>query len=271
MNTTDATGAPDRPTRGRTAWLVLGSIAAVLGVLLGVGWFLGALGNDTRTISKTFDDGRIATIDVATGSGEVIVVGDREPGTGIAVRPRLTDGLFDGRHSEEIQGDRLVLRADCPIFFSLRCDVRVVVHAPPSIDVVVATDNGDARVRRLDGTVQVSSDNGDIRADRMTGDLRFSTDNGDVVGVAIESQVVRSDTDNGDVTLDFATSPQEFTATSDNGDLLVRLPQEEDVAFVLVTETDNGSVTTPIRTDPSSARRITARSDNGDITIRYAA
>jgi hypothetical protein len=51
---------------------------------------------------------------------------------------------------------------------------------------------------------------------------------------------------------------------------MVRLPHDDDVAYVLVTETDNGSVTSPIRTDPGSDRRITARSDNGDITIRYA-
>lgn len=33
--------------------------------------------------------------------------------------------------------------------------------------------------------------------------------------------------------------------------------------------TDNGDAATPIRTDPSARRRIVARSDNGDVTVRY--
>ena len=99
--------APDAPRpRGRTAWLVLGGFAAVIGVLLGLGWTLGALANETRTITREFDDDAITTVDVASGSGEVLVVGDREPGTGIEVRTRLTDGLWDGRHSEKVVGDR---------------------------------------------------------------------------------------------------------------------------------------------------------------------
>jgi DUF4097 and DUF4098 domain-containing protein YvlB len=262
--------APDAPRpRGRTAWLVLGGFAAVVGVLFGVGWTLGALANETRTITREFDDDAITTVDVGSGSGEVLVVGDREPGTGIEVRTRLTDGLWDGRHSEEVVGDRLEIRADCPFFFSVRCDVRIEVHAPRTMDVVVKTDNGDAQVRRFDGSVQATSDNGDIRAEDLAGPVRFSTDNGDVVAGDLRSSTVDSETDNGDVALDFTDPPLDVLADSDNGDLLVRLPRD-DVGYALVTETDHGTITTPIRTDPESERRITARSDNGDITIRYA-
>ena len=263
------TAPVERPARGRRFWLVLGSVAAVAGVMFGVAWTLGALANETRTLVFSYDDADVSTIDVATGSGEGVVVGDREPGTGIEVRTRLTDGLWDGRHSERLRGGRLELRADCPYFFSVRCDVRVEVHAPPSIDLVLRTDNGDVRVRRIDGSVDAASDNGDIRVRRLSGDLRVSTDNGDIVAGDLTSAHVRSDTDNGDVTLEFVASPRTVSASSDNGDLQIRLPRDGRVAFALRVETDNGSTAMPIRTDPGSDRRITAQSDNGDITIRY--
>ena len=88
--------APDAPRpRGRTAWLVLGGFAAVVGVLLGLGWTLGALANETRTITREFDDDAITTVDVASGSGRG--AGRRRPSSpapGIEVRTRLTDGLL---------------------------------------------------------------------------------------------------------------------------------------------------------------------------------
>jgi hypothetical protein len=226
-------------------------MAAVLGILFGLGWVLGALANETRTVVHRYDDRLVDVVDAASGSGDVVVVGDRRPGSGIVVRVRYTDGLLGNRHHERRVGRRIELRADCPFLWSVRCDVRIEVHGPPGLTVIAATDNGDVRLGHLSGTVRVS------------------TDNGDVTGTDLRTPSLTSETDNGDVTLRFATPPRRVSAASDNGDLQLRLPQGDDVAYALATRTDNGDVDTPIRTDPGSPRTITATSDNGDIAIRY--
>jgi DUF4097 and DUF4098 domain-containing protein YvlB len=101
------------------------------------------------------------------------------------------------------------------------------------------------------------------------GDLSISTDNGSVNARGISSDRVAVDSDNGDVSLGFQRPPSSLTTHSDNGDVTVALPNGG-AAYALHTVTDNGDVSTPIRTDPTSARRIRATSNNGDITIRYA-
>ena len=65
-----------------------------------------------------------------------------------------------------------------------------------------------------------------------------------------------------------ARAPRSVRAESDNGDVVVIVPRGSELYAVDAT-TDNGDAATPIRTDPSARRRIVARSDNGDVTVRY--
>jgi DUF4097 and DUF4098 domain-containing protein YvlB len=117
--------------------------------------------------------------------------------------------------------------------------------------------------------VALTSDNGDLHVSNLTGALTMTTDNGDVAATGLTSPSVRLGTDNGSARLSFAQPPASVTTNADNGDVVVHLPTPG-VAYDLHTSTDNGTVSTPIRTDPTSGRRISATSDNGNITIRYA-
>jgi DUF4097 and DUF4098 domain-containing protein YvlB len=256
------------PPRGRRAWLVLGSVAAVAGLGLGVLWTVSALGHETRTVARSFDAAKVRSLDVDAGDGDVVVLGDAET-TSVDVRLRITEDVFGSDHSIRLRDDgRLDIRTGCHVFWSFHCGFRIEVHVPRNTVVQVRTDNGDVRVSGIDAPTGLATDNGDVRVEDVAGDLRLSTDNGDVVGIGVRSPTVTSETDNGDVSLAFGAPPRDVRAASDNGGLDLRLPAGDD-AYAVHTETDNGSVVTPIRTDPTSDRRITATSDNGDIAIRY--
>ena len=152
---------------------------------------------------------------------------------------------------------------------SVHCSVDVTAHVPAGVRLVVTSDNGLQQVRNMSGNVTASSDNGDLRVSNVSGALTMTTDNGDVTATALTSPRVRLDTDNGSARLSFDQAPTSVTTHADNGDVTVGLPAP-DVAYDLRTMTDNGTVSTPIKTDPTSSRRISATSDNGNITIRYA-
>jgi hypothetical protein len=48
------------------------------------------------------------------------------------------------------------------------------------------------------------------------------------------------------------------------------IPDEGAIAYKVDAESDNGTVSFPVRTDPDGERTITAQSDNGDVTVTYA-
>ena len=120
----------------------------------------------------------------------------------------------------------------------------------------------------VDGAVTAGSSNGDVTGTRLGGEAQLTTDNGSVEGVDLTSDDVVGSSSNGDVELEMARAPRSVRAESDNGDVVVIVPRGSELYAVDAT-TDNGDAATPIRTDPSARRRIVARSDNGDVTVRY--
>jgi hypothetical protein len=72
------------------------------------------------------------------------------------------------------------------------------------------------------------------------------------------------------VRLEFLDPPDDVVASSDNGSVEVVIPDVGAIAYRVDAESDNGTVSFPIRTDPDGDRTITATSDNGDVTITYA-
>jgi DUF4097 and DUF4098 domain-containing protein YvlB len=80
--------------------------------------------------------------------------------------------------------------------------------------------------------------------------------------------VVAADSDNGRVSLAFASAPTTVTATSDNGRVEVVVPDTADT-YRVDAQTDTGSTDVGVRTDPTSDRSITAETDNGSVSVRY--
>jgi hypothetical protein len=271
---------PDRPDRpdGRPAgpaarpavrrlWQIGGSLAAV-GVLgMGTMTYVSQLAHEEETVVRHFDGSGLRLVDVHDTAGRVEIVGTR--GDDVRVQAHVGHGLRSTGHSERIEGDRLVLRATCPIIGSNFCGVTYVVEVPEDVDVRVRSDQR-ITVTDIHGDVDVNTDDGSVEVARIEGDVELSSDNGRVTATDLRSATAHAESDNGRVELGFLDPPTDVTATSDNGSVEVVLPDTQD-DYVLDVSSDNGTAASPdIRTDPESPRTVTASSDNGDVTVRYA-
>jgi DUF4097 and DUF4098 domain-containing protein YvlB len=102
----------------------------------------------------------------------------------------------------------------------------------------------------------------------LSGRLTIGSNNGSITGSGLTADTVTAETDNGSITLEFVEPPATVDARSDNGGVEVVLPDTEDFYDLDIT-TDHGEVSRDIRHDPTSTRRITIETNNGDVTARY--
>ena len=253
--------------RARTAWKVAASITAVVVLLWGLSLAVTQIAHEEHTTSTEFDAGGLSTLDVRIDSGSLTVVGT--DGDVVKVTARISDGLRATSESQTMNGDRLELRASCPGFLSNFCTVDYTVEMPSRMSVRARLDNDGIRLTGTTGDIDVRSANGGITV-RGSGDgtVLAHSDNGNVTGTDLRAGVVEAHSDNGEVSLGFLDAPRAVEATSDNGDVTVTVPDDAS-AYTVTTSSSNGSTAAPVRTDPGSSRRITAKSSNGDVLVNY--
>lgn len=251
--------------RSRVAWLVIGSVFAVALLTFGTLQVAVAVAHDEHTEVHTFPASAVSTIDIRSDGGAVRIVAAQSDM--VRVVARVSDGLRPTSHSERLAGDQLDLHSSCPPMLSDFCRVDYTVSAPRDVSLVINADDS-VRLSGVVGAIDATSNNGDIHALHAAGPLRLHSDNGSIDATDVRSQTFDASTDNGSVNAAFAVAPISAGAASDNGSVTIVVPQG-DAAYNVNAHSDNGSVSTPIRTDPTSTRTITARSDNGDVTVRY--
>lgn len=188
-------------------------------------------------------------LDVTTDNGEIQIRGGG--GDEITVRSVVVErNQGDAEYSLDIEGDRLVVHGECDARWWDRCSVGFVVTVPSDFEVDIETNNGRVEVSDVDGEIRVETDNGAIDADRLG------------------SAVVDTRTDNGRIRLAFDEAPTMVSAASGNGAIAVRLP-DLDLEYAVDADSSRGRVDVDVRTDPAADRRVTARSDNGEIDVEY--
>jgi hypothetical protein len=249
------------------AWKAVGGLLAVGTVGWGAFNVVTLVAHEERTEVMTYAAADVSVIDVQSSAGSVTIEGT--PGRDeITVTARISDGLRETGERQALVDGRLELRASCPVIGSDWCNVKYTIEAPAGIEVRAGTDNGRLTVHGVDGPVELQADNGSVDVADLPGDLTIGADNGSITGTRLTAANVTVETDNGSITLDFAEPPTTVDAQSDNGRVEVVLPDTEDF-YNLDIATDNGQVSRDIRTDPTSSRQITIRTDNGNVTARY--
>jgi hypothetical protein len=248
-------------------WKAVGGLLAIGTVGWGAFNVVTLVAHEERTEVTTYDAADVRVIDVDNGAGSVTIEG--APGRDeITVTARISDGLRETGERQELIDGRLELRASCPAIGSDWCNVKYTIETPADVEVRADSDSGRLTVRQVDGPIDLHADNGSIDVADVPGPLTLGADNGSITGRQLASDTVTAETDNGSITLDFVAPPTTVDARSDNGRVEVVLPDTEDFYSLDIT-TDHGEVSRDIRTDPTSSRQITIRSDNGDVTARY--
>jgi hypothetical protein len=255
------------PVGVRFLWKLFAGILILGALTWGAYQIVTLLAHEERTEEQSFAAAGLTTLDVDGSSGSITITGT-ETET-IHVTARISDGLRKTGESRRVVGNTLQLHNTCPNFGSDWCRVDYEISVPRDLTVVVRSDNGSVDVSGLTSPVNIDTDNGSVDLAELSGEVHVSSDNGRIDAVRLRAQTVTASTDNGRLTLEFAVPPTTVVATADNGRITVVVPND-DTAYRVETETDNGSRNVTVNEDDGSTRTITARTDNGSITVRPA-
>src|SRR5690606_4194406 len=153
------------------AWLALGSVAAVLGLLFATLQVVERIAHEEHDESIVIDDPAVAVLDVSTQGGRVEIIGADVDD--VRIDARVSDGLLDTRYTHEVVGDQLQVRVRCrgPISQWCRADLRIVV--PRDLEVKVRSTDDSMALRSLDGRVDAFSSNGSVEAEALAGPARL--------------------------------------------------------------------------------------------------
>ena len=227
--------------------LVLATLASL--AVAGCGVSVSFDDGDTtrRVVTETVDGDGLRRLDLRTDNGAVEIRGSERADVDVRVVLRERhEG--DGEYSIDVDGDRLTVDGECDDGWFGNCSVGFVVEVPTGFEVDATTENGRITVSEVEGDVRLRSDNGAIDAD------------------GLHASVVDARTDNGRIRLGFRAAPTGVTVDTDNGAIVVRVPDSAG-GYAVDADTGNGAIDVDVRIDSSAERFIVAHSDNGSIDI----
>jgi hypothetical protein len=237
------------PVGVRGFWSAFAALLILPALVWGPYQVVTLLAHEQRVESQSFPAVGVVRLEINGASGSIqIEASERDT---IEVRAEISDGLRKTGESRKVVGDTLQLHSTCPNFGTNFCSVNYRVQVPRDI------------------ALDLNSDNGSIRLSNVSGPLKLSMDNGRVEGTQLRSAAVTTDTDNGSVRLEFAAAPTMVTATADNGDVEIVVPNDG-AAYNVATHTDNGSETVEVPRDSASSHTVSIRTDNGSASVRVS-
>ncbi|MEV4438734.1 DUF4097 family beta strand repeat-containing protein [Streptomyces sp. NPDC049577] len=203
---------------------------AVLAAAVTGGALLSGCGSPTTESSSYTVDGRITSLRVKTSGGAIDVVTGSGSTVKVTETLRYSDDKPKTRH--ETEGGELVLTgpSDCGGggIGGSTCEVSYRVEVPSALAATLQSDGGDITV---DGGV----------AGKLT---------------------ARSD--GGSVKAGFAAAPDSVDVDSSGGNVTLRVPEG---SYAVDAATGGGDQKVGVKTDPSSAHKVRARSDGGRISV----
>lgn len=237
-------------------------------ILVVIGWtglnLVNLLGMKTVTESLSFALSGARHVSVDTGSGSVTVTSGsveevevmRTSRYGLA-RPQYIDGATD---------EGVALGGHCSPTIGFNCTVSYEITVPADVSVDLASGSGTIRVSGIHGDVVARAGSGSVLADGLPGALTLRSSSGTVRATGIDATTVTASTGSGSVLLDFTTAPRDVTARSGSGGVRIGVPPGSGPYRVDAT-TGSGTRTVDVRTDPSSAKTITAHIGSGDVAV----
>jgi hypothetical protein len=176
-------------------------------------------------------ENRRGSIDIQPGApGRIRIVAVKEILAGTSAERRRFDD--ETQVTSGIENGTLVVRVTYPAsisvrlnFFDLfngfelpRCDVRLTIEVPPSLDVTLRSSSGDLSTQGIAGSQSLESSSGDIEVQGASGSLVTVSSSGDVTAHDIARGRLRSSS--GDLKIVNPRGPLDLHASS--GDIEVR-------------------------------------------------
>jgi hypothetical protein len=225
----------------------LGLLLALVTVLLGALSVAGSLARDGTAQRHAYVGVRRVDVDVSVESVEVRA----GPDGSTALDRTISWSLGRPTITQTQDGDRLVIRSSCPgLNLGRGCSGRVRLVVPAGTDV------------------RVRSSAGDVLAVGLTGPLSLFSSAGSVRGTDLRTPVVDASSSADAVRLQLAVPPSRVRATSSAGAVAVLLPPGPQTYRVDASSSaDTTDVT--VRTDPTSALVIVARSSADSVRVAY--
>ena len=261
---------PPRPVRRTSAgvrvlWKVFAGVLILAALVWGPYQVVTLLAHEERTREETYEAAGISRLDIEGSSGSIDIAASAR--STIHVTAEISEGLRPTGETQQVVDGALELRSSCPNFGSMFCWVDYDIQVPLDLELVVDGDHGSITITGSTAPLTVDGGHGSIRVRDVSGDLRVSNDNGRIEATGLRSARVNADNDNGRIQLEFAAAPTSVVATNDNGRILIVVP-DDDTAYRVDADSDNGGEDVTVRQDSSSERTITARSSNGSVTVR---
>ena len=273
MSEAPSRSVPDNPARVRTspgvttAWLAVGSIAAVLGLVFGVVQVVGVLAHEERTEVATISDPAVAVLDVASDVGRVEIIGANV--TDVRITARVSDGMVATDFRYRVVGDRLEVRVRCNrLVGGPWCGAALRILVPRNLEVHAYSDSDQVIVRGISGRVDAASSDGSVEAEGLSGAAFLHSSNGSVRASRLRTNSIQANSDNGSVRLEFDRAAGSTIAKSANGNVEISVPRDG-AGYAIDISSGNGSTDNQVQTDSTSARRVVASSENGNVTVRY--
>lgn len=261
------TSAPTRKHRKGTGRVLAmgGGVALFALALSGCG---GADVEDAPVERKSFAlQGKTLTID-AEDSNVTLVPADVDE---VEVERQVDGWVVLGSGPDPVwkmENDTLTLRLKCDAMIN-NCAARHEVKVPRGVTVKADADNGEITATGFDAPLRLSADNGDILVRDSGGALDLKSDNGSVLAERIGTKSVVARADNGEIRLGFSGVPDLVDTVSDNGSIVIDLPQGGQ-KYAVNASAENGRVAIGVPRSDSSAHVVKARSDNGEVKVRTA-
>jgi hypothetical protein len=248
----------------RRGWQIGGSITAVVVLVMGTAQTMGAVAHEEHSTVQRFNPTGLRLVEIDnSAAGKVRVVGSDTDQ--IVVRTEISDGLQETRHSERIDGERLLLESRCP-FLSDFCEVRYEVEMPADLRVKVWSP-ASVSVEDITADVEVKTDES-IEVARLGGRLDAHAVSGSITARDLRSSDVGARATDGSILLDFARSPLGVRAESTDGNIEVLVPQDDEL-YKVHTDTVDGTTSVQVANGPDGDRSITGTTTDGDVVLRY--
>ncbi|MFI2423050.1 DUF4097 family beta strand repeat-containing protein [Streptomyces sp. NPDC018955] len=253
----------------RAAWTrVLALTGATVVIVAGVSACGASATDDDEPDRRSFDlPGRTLTVDSDESALEIVASDENAPGK-VEVT-RWFQGTVaigsDPKVTWSMDGDRLVLREKCSGIVA-DCSTKHRIEVPRGVSVKVEEKDGSVRAWGFRDALSIRTTDGSVHVTDSTGPLELRTGDGSV-RAEVSSRTVRARSGDGSVHLELAAVPDLVDSRSGDGSLTIDLPR---ASYRVDTGTGDGAENVSVPRDDSSSHVVTARTGDGELTVRTA-